>query len=241
MTYLEAAERVLFEDKAHQELPYREITERAIKAGYLSPNGLTPAQTMYVQLMTDVKRRAARGDEPRFVQLPKGEFGLAAWVEGDLVAQITRHNREIKRELLLRLKAMPPAEFEKLIGQLLTAIGFEEVVVTKPADDGGVDVFGVLVTGGVVRTRMAVQVKRWKGNVRAPTVQQVRGALGVHDQGLIITTGSFSAGARHEASLPDRIPVALMGGDELVGLLVEHEIGVTRSNPDLLELLKLDE
>ena len=41
---------------------------------------------------------------------------------------------------------------------------------------------------------MAVQVKRWKNNVQAPTVQQVRGALGAREQGLIIATSNFSSG-----------------------------------------------
>ena len=240
LTYLDAAHKVLAEDKVHQPLPYRQITERAIATGYLASNGLTPAQTMYVQLMTDVKRRAVRGDAPRFSQHPKGLFGLAEWSEGDLIALITKQNRKVKGELLDRLKAMHPTHFEHLVGQLLTAVGFVDVVVTKPADDGGVDVFGTLVSSGVVRTRMAVQVKRWKHNIQSPTVQQVRGALGVHDQGLIITTGDFSPGAREEASLPDRIPVALMNGDELLGLLVEHQIGVARANPELLELVEID-
>jgi restriction system protein len=240
LTYLDAAEKVLSEDKEHRPLPYREIVKRAIDAGLLAPNGLTPAQTMYVQLMTDVKRRASRGDEPRFVQLPKGEFGLAVWGQGDLIAQITAHNRKVKGDLLARLRATDPTEFEQLIGQLVTALGFVDVVVTKPADDGGIDVVGTLVSGGVVKTRMAVQVKRWKHNVQAPTIQQVRGALGAHDQGLIITTSDFSPGAKDEAKLPDRVPVALMNGEELVSLLVEHQIGVSRANPDLLELIALE-
>ncbi len=83
---------------------------------------------------------------------------------------------------------------------------------------------------------MAVQVKRWRTNVQAPTVQQVRGSLGTHDQGLIITTSDFSPGARTEAERPNAVPVALMSGEQLVGLLVEHDIGVRRAPYDLLEL-----
>ncbi len=128
-----------------------------------------------------------------------------------------------------------------LIGELLTKIGFDDVHVTKPVDDGGIDLFGTLVTGGVIGTRMAVQVKRWKHNVQAPTVQQLPGALGAHDQGVIITTSGFSAGAREEAGRPDRVPVALMNGEELVGLLVEHQILVVRRELDLLELGDDDE
>jgi restriction system protein len=36
--------------------------------------------------------------------------------------------------------------------------------------------------------------------VQAPVVQQVRGSLGAHEQGLIITTSDFSTGARSEAA-----------------------------------------
>ncbi len=66
--------------------------------------------------------------------------------------------------------------------------------------------------GDVIRTRMAVQVKRWKANIHAPTVQQVRGSLGTHEQGLIISTGDFSSGAREEAQRANAVPVALMNG-----------------------------
>jgi restriction system protein len=83
---------------------------------------------------------------------------------------------------------------------------------------------------------MAVQVKRWKANVQAPTVQQVRGSLGTHDQGLIITTSDFSSAARIEAERPNAVPVALMNGEQLVRLLVEHNIGVHRTPYELIEL-----
>jgi len=89
----------------------------------------------------------------------------------------------------------------------------------------------------VIRTRMAVQVKKWKKNVQAPVVQQVRGSLGTHEQGLIITTSDFSPGARQEAARPDAVhTVALMNGEQLVVLLVENGIGVVRRSHDLIEL-----
>jgi restriction system protein len=42
---------------------------------------------------------------------------------------------------------MKPADFEALIGRLLTALGFEAVAVTPLAGDGGIDVRGTLVVG----------------------------------------------------------------------------------------------
>jgi hypothetical protein len=67
-------------------------------------------------------------------------------------------------------------------------------------------------------------------------VRQVRGSLGTHDQGLIITASDFSPGARDEAERANAVPVALMNGTQLVALLVEHQIGVRRVPVDLIEL-----
>lgn len=241
LSFLDAAARVLDQTRGREPLSYRTITDRAIEKGYLASSGKTPASTMYVQLVHDVKRRAERGDDPRFSRFPEGRFGLATWNEDELVTLITRRNRVVKEQLLATIREMePPARFEALIGELLTKIGFE-VELTRPTNDGGIDVFGTLVIGGAIRTRMAVQAKRWTHNVQAPTVQQVRGALGAHDLGLIVTTSDFSPGARAEASKIDRVPVALMNGVDLVSLLVEHQIGIRRADADLLELGELPE
>ena len=136
---------------------------------------------------------------------------------------------------------LTPVRFEQLVALLLVEMGFDEDIdVTKFRSDGGIDVRGTLLIGDVVQIKMAVQVKRWwKSNVGSQTVQQVRGSLGVHEQGLIITTSKFSTGAIKEADQPDKTPVALMDGEQLVTLLMEYNIGVRRMSHDLFELEEL--
>jgi restriction system protein len=97
---------------------------------------------------------------------------------------------------------------------------------------------GVLVVGEVIRTRMAIQVKRWKpsNRVQAPEVQKVRGSLGTHEQGLIVTTSDFSTGARDEAARANAVPVALMNGEQLVALLAAYGIGVSKQTHDIIDL-----
>jgi len=236
LSFTDAAEAILAASDTREPMHYRELTERALAAGMLSTKGLTPHQTMYSQLITEIARRTRRGEDQRFVRHPEGLFSLARWAKPGLEGQIARHNRDMRRRLHERLRAMDPAAFEGLIGQLLDALGFTDVEVTKRSGDGGIDVRAVLVVGDVIRTEMAVQVKRWKANVQAPVVQGVRGSLGAHDRDLIVTTGEFSPGARAEAARPNAAPVALMNGEELVALLVEHEIGVRRAPHELLEL-----
>ena len=133
-----------------------------------------------------------------------------------------------------------PADFERLIATLLAEMGFDDVVVTPLSGDGGVDVRGNLIVGDVVHIRMAVQAKRWNGDVGPSIVQQVRGSLGAHEQGLIITTGDFSPGARKEATRADASPVALMNGKQLATLLAENEIGVRRDAHFLFSLDDVD-
>lgn len=234
-SFTEAAERIL-QGANGKPMHYREITTHALEHRLLNTQGKTPEATMYAQILTETRRRKLRGEQPRFMMLGKGMISLCRWQSQGVAFQVEESNRKARMEVLKRIKAMPPADFEALVGELLAAIGFEDVEVTARSKDGGIDVRGTLVVGDVVRTKLAVQVKRWKSNVQAPTIQQVRGSLGAHEQGLIIATSDFSRGARKEAERLDTTPVALMTGEQFVALLVENEIGVRRTPLQLIEL-----
>lgn len=237
-SFIDCAQKVLEEFGGKKPMHYKEITEKALEKGWLVTGGKTPEATMYAQVITEIKRQQKRGERPRFVQHGRGYVGLSQWMGRGLAFQIEQHNHQVRKALRERLLAMKPGEFEELISQLLAEMGFEMVEVTKLSGDGGIDVRGTLVVGDVVRIKMAVQVKKWKlkNNIQAPVVQQVRGSLGAHEQGLIITTSDFSPGAIKEAAQPDKTPIALMNGEQLVMLLMEHGIGVHRSTPDLFEI-----
>jgi len=237
-SFTDCAQKVLEEFGGKKPMHYKEITEKALEKGWLVTSGKTPEVTMYAQVITEIKRQQKRGERPRFVQHGRGYVGLSQWMGRGLAFQIEQHNHQVRKVLRERLLAMKPGEFEEFISQLLAEMGFEMVEVTKLSGDGGIDVRGTLVVGDVVRIKMAVQVKKWKlkNNIQAPVVQQVRGSLGAHEQGLIITTSDFSPGAVKEAAQADKTPIALMNGDQLVMLLMEHGIGVHRSTPDLFEI-----
>ncbi len=236
MSFVDAAELILSQSADRRPMHYRTITERALELGLVTSGGQTPAATLNAVVSLAIAQATRRGETPRFTRQGRGLIGLSAWESDSLGAQIERHNATVKEALQSRLAGMHPADFEVLVGRLLVAIGFEDVEVTQRSGDGGIDVRGTLVVGDVIRTRMAVQVKRWKQNVQAPTVQQVRGSLGTHEQGLIISTGDFSAGARQEAQRANAVPVALMSGSQLISLLVEHDIEVRKVKHHLIEL-----
>ena len=236
LSFTDAAERVLQVFAGREPMHHSEITDRVLDLHLIETESKNPTTTMHASIIQETKRRKERGDTPRFELHGEGMIGLSRWSQTGLTAYIQAHNESVRRRLHNQLHEMDPTEFEQLAGELLLALGFTDVAVTTRHNDGGIDVRGTLVVGDVIRTRMAVQVKRWKSNIRSPTVQQVRGSLGSHEQGLIITTSDFSSGARTEAERSDTVPVGLMDGTQLVKLLVEHGIGVEKDELNLLRL-----
>ena len=241
LSFTDAAERVLSQSSNHEPTHYTAITQSALERGLIRTEGRTPAATMYSMILTEIRRREARGDSPRFVQHGRGMVGLAAWLPVEVAGLIEEKNREVRRSLLDRARSASPADFENLVGELLAAMGFEDIEVTNSSGDGGIDVRGTLVVGDAVRIRMAVQAKRWKSNVQAPVVQQVRGSLGAHEQGLIITTSDFSRGAKIEATRSDAAPVALISGEQLAALLAKHQIGARVESYELYTLEEIED
>jgi restriction system protein len=236
LTYKEAGLRVLRE--VGQPLSAQEITHRAIEEGLINPQGLTPDATMAAQLYTDINRRRAAS---LFRKEGRNLFGLAEWEKGvsGIVRLATRQRQEVKRRLHERLLAMPPAEFEQLIGRLLGVMDYNNVTVTGRSGDWGIDVVADIEIG-ILQLRTAVQVKRMKGNVQRPVVSQLRGDMALLDvdQGMIITTGGFSQGAKDVARVRNVTPITLIDGDRLTDLLIEHGIGVRR---EAVEVLSFDE
>lgn len=133
--------------------------------------------------------------------------------------------REEALELLLN---MPPSGFERLSQRLLREAGFIQVVVTGQSGDGGIDGHGTLQINPLVSFKVLFQCKRYQGSVSAPQVRDFRGAMaGRADKGIILTTGSFTAEARREASRDGVPPIELIDGEKLVDMLEALELGLT--------------
>lgn len=242
LTFTDSAEKALAEFGHDGPMHYRDITKKALEKGWLTSTGLTPEFTMAAQLGIENRRREKRGDQPRFVlhgrKYAKGPGYVSLRQESGIDDLIKQNNDKVKKELTKHIRDMDPGKFEALAERLLSSMGFIEVKRTTRGNDGGIDVKGTLAVGDDIKIKMAVQAKRWKGNVQSPVIQNVRGSLGAHEQGLIIAAGGFSNGAKKEAERADATPISLIDGDRLAGLLMEHDIGVARSTPNLFELDK---
>jgi restriction system protein len=224
MDFLSAAYQILHQ--AGQALHFREITQRALAKGLISPSGLTPEATMGSRLYVDTKK-----EDSRFERAGRGRFALKRKSLPDEFAKRVEEINDLTRQTLRkRLHEIPADRFETLIGELLIAVGFEEstVHITPYSNDGGIDVRGILNVANMTAVNAAVQAKRWKGNVQANVVRELRGSLTTHEQGVIITTSNFSSGARDEANAIGKAPISLINGAELIEMLIEHSIGVSK-------------
>jgi restriction system protein len=144
-------------------------------------------------------------------------------VEPDTDDSDTEDWRETLLELML---AMQPHAFERLAQRLLRAAGFVNTSVTGRSGDGGIDGAGVYRLS-LVSFPVFFQCKRYKGSVGPEKVRDFRGAMaGRGDKGLLITTGTFTADAKREATREGAPPIDLIDGERLCALLKDHQLGV---------------
>jgi hypothetical protein len=222
MQFKDAAYEIL--KAVGEPLHYNNITDRAIEAGLLSTTGLTPHASMGALLYTDTLKensRFHRGDR-------KGTFTLRTEPQSDIHRQISAINVQVRKTLQKRLLEMDPRQFENLVKLLLDEMGLEETSVTTYAGDGGIDVRGVLNAENLSRIDVAVQAKRWKGNVGPKIVRELRGSLKVHEHGIVMTPSNFTPSAISEADEPGKAHVSLINGEQLVALLIENQVGVAK-------------
>lgn len=129
-------------------------------------------------------------------------------------------------DLLEAMRKLDPSAFERLAQRLLREAGFIKVEVTGRSGDGGIDGVGILRLKLLSFTTL-FQCKRYLGTVGSGAVRDFRGAMvGRSDKGLIITTGTFSADARREATRDGAPAIELIDGDQLCDLMRELKIGL---------------
>ena len=142
--------------------------------------------------------------------------------------------RESLRALLLDMDAFA---FEHLVKRLLEEMDYQNVEVTAPSGDGGVDVVADIQLG-ITSVREVVQAKRHKQAIQRKDLDALRGSLYRFDavRGTIITTSRFSKGTEEAAFASGAAPITLIDGDKLIELLIEHSIGVRKRTIDVIEI-----
>lgn len=145
-------------------------------------------------------------------------------------------------EILSRIAQMPPAFFEKLVVDLLVAMGYggsqrDAGRAVGPGADEGID--GVIKEDRLGLETIYIQAKRWQARVGRPEIQRFAGALQGQRarKGIFITTSDFTKEAEtYAASIQSTI--VLVNGAQLAELMIDHGIGVTLVNT--YEIKRLD-
>jgi len=135
---------------------------------------------------------------------------------------------DLKSDLLQMVKDKSPSFFERLVVDLLVAMGYggshqDAAQAIGKTNDGGID--GVISEDRLGLDKIYIQAKRWKDTVGRPDIQQFKGALAdqVAKKGVFITTSSFSKEAIESAR---KSGIVLIDGDKLRSLMIEFGLGV---------------
>jgi restriction system protein len=136
-------------------------------------------------------------------------------------------------ELLSRLKTCSPGFFEEVVVKLLRAMGYGgvtgEATVTGKPGDGGID--GVIKEDKLGLDVVCIQAKRWEGSVGRPVIQQFVGSMNYARarKGVILTTSQFTRDATEFVDRIEGMKVVLIDGGRLAELMLDHDVGVTRT------------
>ena len=144
-------------------------------------------------------------------------------------AYITLRN-DLAGELLDQIKSMSPRFFEKLVLDLMEAMGYGGTENPSSLTSGGADegIDGIINEDRLGLDIIYLQAKRWEKQVSRPEIQKFVGAL--HGKrarkGVFLTTSTFSKEA-HEYVSTIEPKVILIDGQKLANYMIDFNVGVS--------------
>jgi len=172
------------------------------------------------------------------------EKGSEATPEESLEFAYQRLRNELADELLRTIASCSPAFFERLVVDLLVAMGYGGSrqdagrAIGKSGDDG---IDGIIKEDRLGLDIIYLQAKRWQGVVGRPEIQKFAGALQGHRarKGVFITTSSFTREAEEYVSRIDS-KIILLNCQELAQLMIDHNVGVATQDTFVLKRIDTD-
>ena len=134
-------------------------------------------------------------------------------------------------EIIQSVKSCSPTFFERLVVELLLAMGYGGTRVGAgraigQSGDGGID--GIIDEDRLGLDAIYIQAKRWEGVVGRPEIQKFVGALQGQraHKGVFITTSDFTKEAQeYVKNISNK--VVLINGFALARLMIENNVGVS--------------
>jgi restriction system protein len=152
--------------------------------------------------------------------------------------------QSLVQELLDTIKSCSPRFFEKLVVDILVAMGYggsriDAGSAIGKTGDGGVD--GIIKEDRLGLDIIYLQAKRWSNTVGAPDVQAFAGSLeGFRARkGVMITTSKFSPKAYEYVDKIEK-RISLIDGEQLAQLMIDNGVGVTEVDRYIVKRIDKD-
>jgi restriction system protein len=226
---------------------YFKITDRGRKA---LAEGRPRIDSEYLSQFAEFVQFRQRGRQVGGSELAGGpqvpSVSLPTQTPDELIrSTVSQIETALRKDLLDRILAAPPAFFEGLIVALLLAMGYggsreEAGKIVGRSGDGGID--GVIDQDALGLDRVYLQAKRYRieNPVSEPEIRAFSGSLGAAkaNKGVFATTSYFTQPAQTFAEKhPSKI--VLIDGERLATLMIRHNVGVRID--ETLYLKKMDE
>jgi restriction system protein len=144
-------------------------------------------------------------------ELPAGDGRAIDTARGTAWAEIERH-----------VAALDAYGFQRLVADLLRAMGWSVPWEAPPGPDGGVDISALRDPLGAVGGRLKVQVKSGTTKVRADALRAFAATVNEEEAGLLVAAGGFTDEADAFARLQARKRLMLIDLPRLVELWARH-------------------
>lgn len=255
----------LVEERFYSELP-QELRDQTTKSGdrlidnriawgksYLKKGGLVHyPQRGFVQItekgksaksesisLSDIHSSVITFYEPENSPAPKPAFASNASPQDLIDSGFEQIEREVKDELLCKLKEVDPYAFEKIILILLKKMGYGDFIETAKSGDGGID--GIINEDQLGLEKIYIQAKRYSENkVRETDIRNFIGAMsGDTHKGIFVTTSTFDEKAKVKARDAHH-KIILLDGSKLVDLMHKFNVGVQTKNVYEVKVLDND-
>lgn len=225
---------------------YFRITERGRQALQVPPETLN---NTYLEQFEEFKRfQASRADADTASTVEGPINRIESALTPDEVIRMTHQSLEsaLAQELLDRVVAASPEFFERLIVNLLLAMGYGGSVMDAgralgASGDNGID--GVIDQDPLGLDRVYIQAKRYAANnpVGSGAVRDFFGSLDRHkaSKGLFVTTSSFTASAKETAEFLSK-RIVLIEGTALARMMIRYNVGCRVEQTILIKNLDED-
>jgi len=219
-----------------------EISDRGLSLLKAQPSGITVKTLRQFPEFIEFEGREADTKPPTTAITPQNE--TKATPEESLEHSFQMLRDALAHELLETIKNGSPAAFERIVVDLLVAMGYGGSVedagkVVGKSGDGGID--GIIKQDKLGLDAIYVQAKRWNNVVGSPEIMKFSGSLTKRhaSRGVFITTSTFTKDAlEFVEAMPQKI--VLVDGKQLASLMIEHDVGVSPTKAYTLKRLDQD-